>query len=289
MLEARNFVSKAKLDAATAAAIAACDAEDAVKDGVINDPFRCAYDPKALVGTKVGDDTFTAADAEVIRKIWEGPRTQDGRFMWYGLERGADMFPYAGTSRSGTNGLKGKPFSIALEYWLYYLAQDAKWEWSTLTYAGFEQFFDKSVEQYGAVIGTDDPDLTRFRDRGGKVIIYHGLADELIPAAGSIDYYKRVQQRMGGEGATAKFARLFLVPGVNHGFSGPGARPTGLTEAIIRWVEEGKAPGKLLAEKRDRDGKVTRTRPLFPYPQVATYKGSGSTDEERNFRSKEGN
>src|SRR6185503_20096400 len=81
MLSATNLVSKAKLDAATAAAIAACDADDTVKDGVIDDPFRCAYDPKTLVGTKVGDDTFTAADAEVIRKIWEGPRTQDGRFM----------------------------------------------------------------------------------------------------------------------------------------------------------------------------------------------------------------
>jgi len=288
MLSTTNFVAKTKLDAATAAAIAACDADDAVKDGVIDDPFRCPYDPKALVGTKVGDDVFTAADAEVIRKIWEGPRTQDDRFMWHGLERGADMFPYAGTSGSGTDGLKGKPFSIALEYWLYYLVQDAKWDWSTLTYAGFEQLWTKSVEQYGAVIGTDDPDLTRFRDRGGKVLIYHGLADELIPAAGSIDYYKRVQQRMGGAKATAKFARLFLVPGVNHGFSGPGARSSGtaLLEAIIRWVEEGKAPDKLIAEKRDKDGKVTRTRPLFPYPQVAKYKGSGSTDEEKNFRGK---
>lgn len=286
MLEMKNFVSKAKLDAATAAAVAACDNNDDVKDGVIDDPFRCAYDPKALIGTKVGDDTFTTADAAVIRKIWEGPRTQDGRFMWHGLERGADMFPYAGTSGSP---LGGKPFSIALEYWLYYLAQDAKWDWSTLTYAGFEQLWNKSVEQYGAVIGTDDPDLTRFRDHGGKVIIYHGLADELIPAAGSIDYYRRVQQRMGGAKATAKFTRLFLVPGVNHGFSGAGARPTGLNEAIIRWVEEGKAPDKLIAEKRDASGKVIRTRPLFSYPQVAKYKGSGSTDEEKNFRSKDRN
>jgi pimeloyl-ACP methyl ester carboxylesterase len=283
MLSMSNFVSKAKLDAATAAAIAACDADDNVKDGVIDDPFHCAYDPKALVGTRIGNDAFTEADAEVIRKIWQGPRAQDGRFMWYGLERGADLFAYAGTSGSP---LRGKPFSIALEYWVYYLAQDAKWDWSTLNYAGFEQLWNKSVEQYGAVIGTDDPDLTRFRDRGGKVIIYHGLADQLIPAAGSIDYYERLQQRMGGEKATAKFARLFLAPGVDHGFRGPGATPTGLNEAIIRWVEEGKAPEKLIAEKRDASGKVTRTRPLFPYPQVTKYKGSGSTAEEKNFVSR---
>ena len=282
MLSMSNFVSKAKLDAATAAAVAACDADDGVKDGVIDDPFHCTYDPKALVGTKVGNDTFTEADAEVLRKIWQGPRAQDGSFMWHGLDRGADLFSYASTDGSP---LKGKPFSIALEYWVYYLAQDPKWDWSTLTYAGFEQLWTKSVEQYGAVLGTDDPDLTRFRDHGGKLIITHGLADQLIPAAGTVDYFARVQQRMGGETNTAKFARLFLVPGVDHGFHGAGATPTELNEAILRWVEEDQAPGKLIAEKRDGSGKVIRTRPLFPYPQVAKYKGSGSTDDAGNFLS----
>jgi hypothetical protein len=280
MLSQSNYVSKAKLDAATAAAIAACDCDDGVKDGVIDDPFHCAYDPEALVGTKVGKDTFTEADAEVIRKIWQGPQTQDGRFMWYGLNRGADLFPYAGT---GGSPLKGRPFSIALEYWVYYLAQDTNWDWSTLTYAGFEQLWSKSVEQYGAVIGTDNPDLTRFRDHGGKVIICHGLADQLIPAAGTIDYFKRVQERMGGEKNTAKFARLFLVPGVDHGFHGAGATPTGLNEAMLRWVEEGQPPDKLIAEKRDASGQVIRTRPLFPYPYVAKYKGSGNPDQAVNF------
>ena len=277
-----NFVSKAKLDAATAAAVAACDAEDGVKDGVIDDPLRCAYDPKGLVGSRIGNDTFTAADAEVIGKIWQGPRAQDGSFMWHGLERGADMFPYAGT---GGSPLQGRPFSIALEYWVFYLAQDPKWDWSTLTYAGFEQLWQKSVEQFGAVLGTDDADLTRFRDRGSKILIYHGLADQLIPAAGTIDYFNRVEQYMGGAEKTAKFARLFLVPGVDHGFRGAGCTPVGVNEAILRWVEEGQAPDRLLSEKRDAGGKVIRARPLFPYPRVAKYKGSGSPDEAANFTS----
>jgi feruloyl esterase len=111
MLSSRNFVSKAKLDVATSAAIAAWDDHDSVNDGVIDDPFRCTYDPTALVGTKVGDDTFTEADAMVIRKIWEGPRTRDGHFMWYGLERGAEMFRYAGTDPGP---LRGKPLGIAV-------------------------------------------------------------------------------------------------------------------------------------------------------------------------------
>ena len=88
---------------------------------------------------------------------------------------------------------------------------------------------------------------------------------------------------MGGREEVGRFARLFLAPGVDHGFRGPGATPVGRMEAIIRWVEEGTPPDKLMAEHRDRSGKVTRTRPLFPYPQVAKYKGSGSTDEAENF------
>ena len=177
----------------------------------------------------------------------------------------------------------GKPFSIPREWFRYFLLQDPKWDWTTLTPAGFELLWKQSVEEFGAVIGTDDPDLTRFRDRGGKIIITHGLADQLIPADGTIDYYKRVLQRMGGREEVGRFARLFLAPGVDHGFRGPGATPVGRMEAIIRWVEEGTPPDKLMAEHRDGSGKVTRTRPLFPYPQVARYKGSGSTDEAENF------
>jgi feruloyl esterase len=109
------------------------------------------------------------------------------------------------------------------------------------------------------------------------------MADQLIPAAGTIDYYKRVQQQMGGPERTAQFARLFLAPGLDHGFRGAGPTPIGQMDAIIRWVEEGKAPEQLIAERRDSSGKVTRTRPLFPFPQVAKHKGSGSTDAAENF------
>jgi feruloyl esterase len=280
MRAAGNFVPKAKLDAATAAAVAACDGLDGVIDGVIDDPARCTYDPKALVGTKVGESTFTDNDADVVRKIWEGPRAQDGSFIWCGMAPGTDLFETAGTTGSP---LTGKPFGIALDYVRHYLVQDPKWDCTNLTPAGFEQLWRQSVEQYGAVIGTDNPDLSAFRDRGGKIIIYHGLADQQIPAGGTIDYYKRVQQQMGGAETTAQFARLFLVPGVDHGFRGAGPAPTGQIDAIVRWVEEGQPPDSLLAELRDKDGRVVRTRPLFPYPQVARYKGSGSTDDAANF------
>jgi pimeloyl-ACP methyl ester carboxylesterase len=279
MNETRTYVTKAKLDAATAAAVAACDAADGVTDGVIDDPLRCTWDPQALVGSKIGDDTFTAADAEVVRKIWEGPRDREGKFLWYGVTRGSSLLALAGT---GGTPLVGKPFGVALDWIRFFLAQDPKYDGTTLQRAEFELFFSQSAELYGPVFSADDPDLTRFRARGGKMIITHGLADQLIPPQGTIAYFEDVQQRMGGADRTAEFARLFLVPGVDHGFRGAGPSPTGTLQAVVRWVEEGRAPDRLLAETREA-GKLIRSRPLFPYPQFAKYSGTGSTDDATNF------
>jgi len=265
MLQSQHFVQKTMLNAATAAAVGACDGTDGVLDGVIDDPNQCTYDPKALVGSKVGEGAFSEADAQVVRRIWEGPRSQDGKFLWYGLARGADLSTVANTEGAP---LKGKPFRYPLEWFQYFLVNDPSWDWTTLLPGEFELLFNQSIEQYRAVIGTDDPDLSPFRDHGGKLIVYHGLADEVIPAQGSIDYYERVQEKMGGPERTAEFARLFLVPGVDHGFLGAGPSPTRMMDAIVEWVEGGKAPDRILAESSDKSGNPVRTRSLFPYPQV---------------------
>ena len=216
-----------------------------------------------------------------MREIWQGPRGVGGRFIWHGLTRGTDLFATTGT---GGTPLAAKPFSIALDYFRYFLVQQPTWEGTRLGRAEFELLWRQSVEQFGAVLGTDEPDLARFRDRGGKLLIYHGTADQLIPHQGSIDYYERVQRRMGGPERTAEFARLFLVPGVNHGFRGAGPSPVGQFEALVAWVESGRAPDRLESELRDPAGKLLRTRPLYPYPQHATYTGSGSPDDAANFR-----
>ena len=165
----------------------------------------------------------------------------------------------------------------------YFLTQNPQFDWKTVTPAAYQLFWDQSAEQYGIVVGTDNPDLTAFRDRGGRTIIWHGWNDQLISADSSIHYYKRVQQQMGGPKKTADFARFFLAPGVMHCAGGPGPQPTGLMEALLTWVEDGKAPETLLATRRDQTGAVTRSRPLCQYPLVAKYKGSGSTDEAANF------
>lgn len=272
MNDAENRLSKEKFEAATAAAVAACDELDGVKDGIIGEPWRCNYDPQALVGTPAGGATFTASDVDVVRKIWEGPRKKDGTFLWYPVPRGATI--------------GGGPHGVGMGWFTYLLAQDPQWNYKTLTRDGFELRFQQSVEQYGAIFGDANPDLTAFRDRGGKVIIVHGMADPTIPFYGSVHFYKRLQERMGGESEVAKFARLFLAPGVSHGLTGPGPAPTGHYEAIIDWVEKGRAPKVLMAERRDppgKEGRVVGKRPLFPYPNVAKYKGGGSTDDPSNY------
>jgi feruloyl esterase len=276
-----NPLPACKLAAATAAAIAACDAIDGVKDGIIEDPKRCNYDPKPLLGTSAGEcGSFTEADVDVIRKLWQGPRREDGSFLWYGLARGADLNALWG---SGGNPLKPRAFGIALDWFRYFLAQNPQLDWTSITPSAFERFSDQSMEEYGAVIGTDNPDLAAFRDRGGKAILWHGWADQLITPEGTIDYYTRVQEKMGGAKKTAEFARLFMSPGVGHCGGGAGPSPYGQLDAVRAWVEDSKAPETLTAARRDQTGSNTRSKPLCQYPLVAKYQGTGSTDDAANF------
>jgi feruloyl esterase len=282
MNDANHLVSKEKLEAVTAAAIAACDPHDSVSDGVIDDPDKCTWDPRAFVGAKVGDSTFTEEDANVVRKIWAGPMGYGGRFIWHGFSHGANLFATAGNEGMP---LKPKPFGIGQDWFRYFLAHSPGFDATEMTAAEFELLVNQSVELFGPVFNSNDPDLSAFRDHGGKLIILHGLTDQLIPHEGSVDYYKRVQKQMGGATEAAKFARLFLVPGVDHGFRGPGATPNmnRLFLSLASWVEEGKAPDQLLGEARDAAGNLLRTRPVFPYPQTARYSGTGDPNDAKNF------
>jgi Tannase and feruloyl esterase len=280
MNAAGNFVAPCKLVAATAAAVAACDTIDGVDDDVIEDPLRCTFDPAALVGTATPCGEITATDANMIRKIWLGPRRQNGEFMWYGLPRGASL---TALNNSVGTPLSGAPFFITIEWFRYWLSQNPAFDWKTVTPEGYELYWDQSLEEFGALIGTDNPDLSTFRKRGGKIIMWHGWADQLIYPQGTIDYFERVQEELG-ESRTRKFLRLFMAPGVAHCGGGTGPPPSGQFEALVRWVEKGDAPETLDAIRTDANDNVLRSRPLCPYPLVARYKGKGSTDDAANFR-----
>ncbi|MDH3442008.1 MAG: tannase/feruloyl esterase family alpha/beta hydrolase [Gammaproteobacteria bacterium] len=279
-------VAPCKLAAATAAAIAQCDMIDGVEDGILENPAACYYDPHALVGTTSGDcGTFMAADADMIQRLWLGPRRQDGRFLWFGMPPGADL-----SALSGSRGdpLQPQAMSITLDWFRYFLTQDPEFDWTSLTHSGYERLWDQSVEQYAMVIATDYAILNAFRDRGGKAILWHGWADQLITAYGTLDYYERVITVMGGEKDAAEFIRLFMAPGVAHCAGGNGPAPSGQLEALLAWVEEDEAPEMLPATLRDQNGQVIRTRPLCPFPLVARYRGRGSTDEAENFECNDG-
>jgi len=256
MNEEQTWVSKAKLEAVTKAVIDACDGDDAAIDGVIADPFHCTWDPLKFVGSAVGDEVFTEADAKVVRKIWDGPISQDGKFLWYGLTRGTSLKELAGTA--GTP-LRGVPFEISNEWIRYFLLLNPKYDIKSFDCTEFELLFNQSVDQYSAVIGTNNPDLSGFKDNGSKLMIIHGLSDELVTPQGTIEYFRKMQMAMGGTASTSAFARLFLVPGTNHSLSGAGASPTGQLDALVQWVEKGIAPEYINTALKDKTGKVIRT------------------------------
>lgn len=205
MYQDNNYVSDAKLEAVTKAVIEACDAEDGTRDGVIADPIRCNWDPTEFVGTTVGDETFTKADADVVRKIWDGPRSASGKRLWYGLTRGANLNALAGTKG---NPLMGVPFSVSLDWFRYFLSLNPDLQIYDIDYTNYELLFNQSAEAFSSVLATDNPDLSRFRDNGGKILILHGLSDHLITPYGIIEYYTLMQQYMGGQGKNNRFCPL---------------------------------------------------------------------------------
>ncbi|MEN3356426.1 MAG: hypothetical protein V7637_408 [Mycobacteriales bacterium] len=284
MLQANDFLPACKEAAFTAAAISACDPLDGVTDGIISDLAACRWDPHALVGTQTPCGQITATDATVMARIWQGPTTPAGTRLWYGLERGASLAGLAGTSTSAAGVTTGLPFPIAVTYVASWLLQDPTWDWRTLTYPEFVALFTLSIRKYGRVIATDDPDLSGFRDRGGKVIMWHGLADQLIFPRGTVDYYQRVLRTMGGPRRTESFARLFLAPGVAHCGGGAGPAPANPLRSLVAWVEHRQAPDTLPATRVDpATNTVTLSRPLCRYPRLARYTGTGDPTRAENF------
>lgn len=272
-----------KEDAFTAAVIKACDAKDGVTDGIISNLADCNWNADRLIGVQTPCGTITATDATVMNKIWAGPVSTRGTKLWYGLERGASLAGLAATTT--TNGVTTPaPFPITVEWLGTWLQRNPNWDWTTLTYAQFDRLFAQSVAEFSGVIATDNPDLSAFRDHGGKILIWHGLADQLIFPQGTIQYYQRVQQVMGGPQATSSFARLFLAPGAQHCSSAVGPAPAGPLAAVVKWVEHSQPPTSIPGTVTDpTTGQVTLSRPLCAYPLVARYTGHGSTSQARNF------
>jgi hypothetical protein len=269
-------IPPAKLTAVTKAAVSACDAIDGVTDGILEDPRKCKYDAKAFVCTgNAGDpaNCLTPEEATAVNKIWDGPRTSPGPGgwnngsgrAWYGPARGANL----------TAQLAGAtPRSTSVDYFRYWVMQDPAFDWKTATEVSFiSDYLLKSMEKFNEVIGTDDG-LEEFRRAGGKLITYHGLADELIMPRGTYNYYNNVK---GGLERTQQFYRFFPYPNAGH-CSGAGLNAEDLFSSLVNWVENGVAPEYLVAQVSS-----SRTRKICKYPDVQVYNGSGSIDDQSNF------
>ncbi|MFD3842129.1 tannase/feruloyl esterase family alpha/beta hydrolase [Streptomyces sp. NPDC058642] len=172
---------------------------------------------------------FTAKDATVVKKIWDGPRRQDGTSLWPGQPRGASF----GTT-AVTSGSDRVPNGLTNDWYRYWLAKNPGWDWHSVTMAHFPDYFDWSCHEWGEVVGTNDIDLTAFRATGGRLILWHGSADELIGPEGTIGYYQQVMNAMGGKARTEQFARLFMAPSVGHCYGGADAIPADPLAALVR-------------------------------------------------------
>ena len=271
-----NLIPNEKLPMIANAALTACDAQDGLKDGLINDPRRCTFDP-AILQCNGADrpDCLTAGQVDSVRKIYEGlkdPTT--GKLFWPGYEM---------SSEEGWPGHIQNPFIVPIGYFKYMAFNNPNWDWRTFNLSDPKVFalLIEASHRLGPILNSVKPDLTAFQRLGGKLILYHGWLDQNISPRNSIHYYESVEA-ITGSNETRDFARLFLAPGMGHCGGGPGPNSFDNLSALEEWVEKKLPPQQIIAS-HSSNGKVDRMRPLCPYPQVAVYKGTGSIDDAANF------
>ncbi len=273
--------------------IAACDALDGVKDGVIEDPRQCHFDPASLI-CKQGDaagECLTQAQAAAAATIYSDARRPDGSLLFQGLARGSETNwarLWAGPTPGGS----------AFDFFRYSVFQDKNFVNTSFDY---DKDIDRALsakvvgKQTVADVYNVKPDLTAFNRRGGKLIMYHGWADQQISPFASIDFYRQIVAREG-QSRTDKFLKLFMLPGIYHCAGGPGAGNFGaagpargddaqhdIVKALDLWVTQKKAPEHFIGTHLNQSKMADRTRPICAFPGKAKYKGSGDTNDAANF------
>ncbi|MDG3442779.1 tannase/feruloyl esterase family alpha/beta hydrolase [Nitrospirillum amazonense] len=283
LLDPASTLPAEKLTLLHQAVLNACDAADGVKDGLIENPQACRFDPAALQCKPDATDTsacLTAPQVTAVRALYAGPRNpRTGEAIYPGLVPGSEW---------GWDLQQGK----LLEAYVIPLFQNMVYDNLSWRWQDFD--FDRDVtltdEKVGATITAVSPDLSAFKARGGKLIMSQGWADQLNAQTYPIQYYQAVAGTSDPAQARARlggYFRLFMVPGMGHCYGGPGPNRFDAVTALRAWVEQGKAPDRLVAAKHEKDldptSAVLRTRPLCPYPAVARWIGKGSSDEAANF------
>jgi feruloyl esterase len=261
------YIPPAKYPMIHQAVLNACDAKDGLKDGLIEDPQSCHPDFKQLE-CKHGDgpDCLTTRQVRTAETMVSPAKTPSGVVLFPRLEPGTEM-------RWARLAGGPEPAELFLDEFRYVVYQDSKWDWKSFDLerdAAKAHAVDKGVDEL-------DPNLAAFA-KHGKLLMYHGWADQQVAPGSSVKFFEAARQA----GGSADWMRLFMVPGMGHCSGGEGPDTFDKLGTLEQWVEQGKAPEEIVASHKT-DGKVDRTRPLCPYPQVARYKGTGSVDEAANF------
>jgi feruloyl esterase len=286
-------LSAAKLALVADKVMTKCDAIDGLKDGLIDDPRKCSFDPARDVAAcpagKDGADCLTAAQASAVAKVYSGP-TSNGKPFFPGYMPGSEAVMsglFGGGTGSGWMNVivptqadgKSADFNLAENTMRYLVHKPPKPEYD---YKSFN--YDRDIhllDDWSKQADAKDPDLSKFRKRGGKLMMTYGWADSILQPMMGVNYYEQALAKNGP--GTTDFFRLFMVPGMAHCGGGIGPDRHDPVTAMINWVEKGQPPASIVAS-RVVNNQVVRTRPLCPYPQVARYSGKGSIDDASNFR-----
>lgn len=265
-----RIIPQEKITLLANAVLGACDAKDGIQDGILNDPGSCKFDPAVLLCSETNkENCLTALQIETARKAYDGVKTKAGQLVYPGSSLGFETgwrMPQPG----------GAPPAVALDSFRYLGHKDANWNGMSFE---LDRDLALAVENAG-FIDAINPDLSKFKARGGKLLMYHGWADPGPAPLNTINYFSEVLRKVGSK--PDEWMRLFLMPGVGHCSGGVGPDRADFVGALERWRESGAAPDQLLAS-RNRGGQVDMTRPLCPYPQVAKWNGTGNTNDAKSF------
>jgi len=271
--DASSQFSKADAQLLHNAVLNACDDKDGLRDGILDDPTRCTFDPAALQCVNAKDASCLARSQVAVAKLlYSGRINPQSQREITALARGSEL---GWTSLGWTASAR----ATGLDQFRFVVFGNPAW---TIDAFDFDRDIVRAEEADAGTINALDPNLKPFFDRGGRLIHYHGWSDPQISPSNSTQYYQRVAAALGGSDAVGANYRLFMAPGMGHCGGGEGPNSFDALSALEQWVEHGQAPDQIIAS-RVVDGRVERTRPLCPYPQVAVYKGTGDANIAANF------